>query len=1170
MAKFCLGCGQRLPSACPACGHALPDGAKFCIECGASVASGTAPTNGSPASYTPRHLAEKILASRSAIEGERKPVTVLFCDVVNSTALAERLGPEGMHAVLSRFFDTALGEVHRYEGTINQFLGDGFMALFGAPLAHEDHARRAVLAALDIRRAVQEQAPVLSSSGPERLDLRMGIHTGFVVVGAIGDNLRMDYTAVGDTTHLAARLQQLAVPGTIVISEATARLVRGYVSLEPQGEAEVRGRSGRVSIALVTGRAAGRAALDRTDERPLSRFVGRTRELAALRGLFAEVEASRGQVVGLVGEPGVGKSRLLLELRQMLSERGLTYLEGRCLSFGRAIPYLPLLDVVRTACELAEIDSPETIHDKVQRALESLGMNGQATAPFVTHLLGVKDASDTLGAASPESIKARTFDVLRQMLVRASQRQPLILAIEDLHWADGMSQDFLASLVEALTGAPIMLLTTYRPGYRPPWIDKSYATQLSLGRLMAADSLSVVRSVLPDAGPADPIAQLILDKAEGNPFFLEELTRAVRESPHGTESLVVPDTVHGVLTARIDRLADSSKRLLQTASILGREFPVRLLEAIWDGEPPGPLLHDLSRQEFVYERSGADEPTYVFKHALTQDVAESTVLSPRRRELHFRAAEALGTLHPHRSVEIAPMRAHHYFAAEAWSLACEHASRAAEAASAAYANREALEQYDHVLIAGERAGLPAAERMRLHANRGHVHGRLGAFEAARADFEAALALARETGDARACAELLGTLGELWGGHKDYQRGLALTREAVSTAEAAGDRHALAESLMRTGLMSVNVGQGDEGERALERALGIFEDLGDEAGSAKTLDVLSMAHGIGGKPRRAIERGRAAVDRYKALGNRMALPSITAGVGFWLGHSGSWAEGEALISEALTAALTMGARSDEAFAHQAMAEISVPFGEFAGGLREAVTALEIARQIGHREWACGSLHAWGCLRRECGDPTGARAIHEEMLTITHELGNAIWTVQAFEDLGHDALALDDVAGAAAAFDQAMAKAGGSIPYAIIPVALGQAEVMLRQRRPEAALARARQAADMAAEFRPWYLEARRVEGESLLALGRAEEGERVLRAAKAEAHSTGAEPVWWRVTLALADVLDALGRPSEAGAERAAALGVLQRVASTLAEDLRQCFIASSPMRRARGEWLPDP
>ncbi len=855
-AKFCLACGQPLPTGCAACGHPLADGARFCVECGAAVAAASSTTAArAPESYTPRHLAEKILASRTALEGERKPVTVLFCDVVSSTALAEELGPEGMHALLNSFFEASLAEVHRYEGTINQFLGDGFMALFGAPLAHEDHARRAVLAALGVQRALVERPLQTAPGRPVPVGLRMGLHTGFVVVGAIGDNLRMDYTAVGDTTHLAARLQQGAEPGAVVVSEATARLVRGYVALEPLGPVEVRGRSSPVAIYRVAGLGTRRSPLEAPDERLLSHFVGRDRDLDALSTLFVEIEAGRGQAVGVVGEPGVGKSRLLLEFRRSLGGRRVTCLEGRCLSFGSATPYLPVLDLVRGYCGLNETDPMETVAEKVRIALDEIGMDAEGASPFLLQLFGAKDQGERMAGLGPEAIKARTFDALRQMMVRGSRRRPLLIALEDLHWVDRTSEEFLASLVESLAGAPVMLLTTYRPGYRPAWLEKSYATQLSLARLTAVDSLSVVRSVLPEVGLADPLGRLILEKAEGNPFFLEELARAIGEHGPARLSIVVPDTVHGVLTARIDRLADEPKRLLQTASILGREFSLRLLEAVWDGGPLEPHLGALTRQEFLYERSGAEEATYVFKHALTQDVAESTVLAPRRRELHRRAAETLAAIYPDRLTDVAPLLAHHYYAAEAWGLACEHAARAAEAASAAYANREALARYDQALAAAERAGLPPAERMRLFAARAHVHGVLGSFEPARADLEAALALAEAAGDARARATHLGALGTLWGGHKDYRRGLELTEEAVRTAEHAGDRRTLAVALLHTGLMRVNLGRISDSRRDLERALETFGELSDERGYAQTLDVLAMVNGINGRIRACVEQAQ---------------------------------------------------------------------------------------------------------------------------------------------------------------------------------------------------------------------------------------------------------------------------------------------------------------------------
>src|SRR5262245_12932745 len=617
--KFCGECGVRLIGACPSCGASNLPGQKFCGECGTSLATDDTPAPAGPDAYTPPHLAEKILASRAAIEGERKPVTVLFCDLVRSTVLAEQLGAERMHALLSRFFEVAVGEIHRYEGTINQFLGDGFMALFGAPLAHEDHARRAVLAALDLRRALHEEPLEVEPGHHVPVSLRFGLHTGFVVVGAIGDNLRMDYTAVGDTTHLAARLRQVAEPGAPMLSDSTAQLVRGYAQLEAQGSVEIRGRSTPVSVHLVVGRGPRRSALEAHGERSLSHFVGRTRELAALRDLLVEIEAGRGQAVGVVGEPGVGKSRLLHELQHALIGRPVRYLEGRCLSFGSAIPFLPVLDLVRALCGLADGDAPETAIEKIQSTLTDVGLDVATSAPFVLTLLGLKEGGSGL---TGEAIKARTFEILRTMLLRDSRRRPLVIAIEDLHWIDRTSEDLLGSLVASLAGAAIMLVATYRPGYRPAWLDRSYTTQLSLSRLTSEDSLTVVRSVLPDAALADPRAQLILDKAEGNPFFLEELARVVGEAGPTHSGFTVPDTVHGVLTARIDRLAEVPKRVLQTASVLGREFPGHLLEAVWDGGALGPQIQALVRQEFLYERSGTEEPIYVFKHALTHDVAE--------------------------------------------------------------------------------------------------------------------------------------------------------------------------------------------------------------------------------------------------------------------------------------------------------------------------------------------------------------------------------------------------------------------------------------------------------------------------------------------------------------------------------------------------------------------
>jgi class 3 adenylate cyclase/tetratricopeptide (TPR) repeat protein len=899
-------------------------------------------------------LAEKILTSRAALQGERKPVTVLFCDLVGSTALAERLGPDGMHGLLNGFFEQAVAEVHRYEGTINQFLGDGFMALFGAPIAHEDHARRAVLAAVAIRRALEAHPVALHSGEAIPLVVRMGLHTGFVVVGAIGDNLRMDYTAVGDTTHLAARLQQMAAPGTILISDAMAQLVDGYVRLEARGSVDIRGKSEPVVVHTVTGAGSRRSRLDEP-RRALGHFVGRERELATLADLLSQVQQGSGQVVGIVGEPGVGKSRLLLEFQRRLVSSPALCLEGRCLSYGSTIPYLPVLDLVRAACGILEADTPEAVGAKVRAVLQVLGMDADERGPYLLHLLGVKEPGDLLAAMGADAIMARTFETLRQMSLLGSRRRPLILVVEDLHWIDQTSEAYLDSLVESLAGASILLLATYRPGYRPGWMDRSYATQLSLRPLAAPDSLAVVRSLLPDVADTDPRARLIIDKAEGNPFFLEELARVMRDHGGSSSGVTVPDTVHGVLMARIDRLPEMPKRLLQTASVLGREFSVRVLGAI--AEEAGDIrahLLELSRLEFLYERTGDAEPVYVFRHALTQDVAQATLVVSRRRELHRRAAEALQALDPARGQELAPVLAYHYYEAEAWAPAARHARRAAEAARRAYANREAVARFDQALTAAERGGLEPAERIGLLEARAGVLAILGDFERARADLEAALALTESLGDAAARGRVLWTLGALWGGHKDYQKGIDLTRRAVTVIEASGDRGALAEARAQLGIMQLNLAQLAESRRELEEALRLFRALGDEAGQARTLEMLAMNTWMVGDVSGTESYGGEALCRLRALDDRSTELSALVSLGAVRSYRDGWAAGEPSIHQALELAQAIGARGAEAYVRAATAECAIPFGLFSLAYREATSALEIAREIAHQEWTALAL------------------------------------------------------------------------------------------------------------------------------------------------------------------------------------------------------------------------
>lgn len=748
---FCGMCGGRLVPECRHCGRENPLEFRFCGQCGARLGApepsaepareaapwtGTPQTGTSPAppasahepvstgpaastggknptargaaptTYTPTHLAREVLSSKAAQEGERKQVTVLFCDIVNSTATADAVGAETMHGVLNQFFEMALAEVHRYEGTINQFLGDGFMALFGAPIAHEDHARRAVLAALALRARVQQRREEFLRESEVDLQVRMGLNTGLVVVGGIGDNLRMDYTAVGDTTNLAARMQSLAEPGTILVSETTYQQIKASVRVEVLEPASVKGKKKPVRPYLVV---EARRPLEPRPVLSRARFVGRERELAVLQDLWEQATEGHGQVVGVAGEPGSGKSRLVQEFQNRLPRGTITCLQGRCLSYGTGIPYLPLSLMLRSAGGLNDADGPEEVQAKLESNLETLGFRPGEHLPYLLRLLDAEGSDTTLEDLEPQIVHRRTFASLRKIFFRASELRPVILEVEDLHWADATSEDFLSRLVEGVAHARILLLLTYRSGYQPSWMEKSYATQITMRRLSHHESREMVSAYLDGGKVPEALTDEILEKAEGNPFFLEELARSMNDRSDGDEA--VPDTVQGLIMARMDRLPEEHKRVIQTASVLGREFSLDLLYAVWqDAAALDPLMTDLQRWEFFYEDPTAEDTVYVFHHALTQEVAYQTLLSGRRQDLHRSAGRALEALYADRLDDALDRIAYHYPRANEPEKAVDYLTRAAEKAARGYAHSEAAKALQQALeLTGN---LPAETRDR--------------------------------------------------------------------------------------------------------------------------------------------------------------------------------------------------------------------------------------------------------------------------------------------------------------------------------------------------------------------------------------------------------------------------------------------------------------------------
>jgi class 3 adenylate cyclase len=718
-ARFCAACGSSLAARCPTCGYEPPLGAAFCDHCGTPLTRPPPPIPPPAAphpqtlhTYTPKHLAEKILTARSALEGERRQVTVLFADLAGFTTMAEKLDPEEVHQIMDHCFERITAEVHRFEGTINQYTGDGVMALFGAPIAHEDGPRRAVHAALGIQRALREYGEELQAERGLLLHMRIGINTGPVVVGKIGDDLRIDYTAVGDTTNLAARLQQMAQPGNVVISAATHQHMAGFFETRDLGELPVKGRAPVRAFEVLQPRIS-RSRFDVAVERGLTPLVGRERELATLRERFREVKAGRGQVVGIAGEAGMGKSRLVLEFRRALAQasEAVTWLEGHCISFGQASPFLPLIEQLRENFQIDELDGEPEIIAKVEqgmRRMEEL----ELYIPAIRYLLSVDPSDPALAAMEGAARRRHLFAALGALSIRGARRRPLVLVVEDLHWIDTSSEEFLTALLDAVAGVPLLLLVTYRIGYTPPFGSRSFYTTLTLRSFSEAETLAMAGQALGTAQFPPELHTALMEKTEGVPLFIEEVTKAlldlgVLRREEGAYWLVkrlsevrVPETIQGIIMARLDRLGEDGKRTVQLASVIGRQFLVRLLARVAGlTDRLEGLLRELQALEIIYEQGLLPEPAYIFKHAVIQDVAYNSLLIQRRKALHRAVGEAIEELYQDRLEEHYAELAHHFSQSETWDKALAYHRQAGIQAFARSSLREALAGFEQALAA---------------------------------------------------------------------------------------------------------------------------------------------------------------------------------------------------------------------------------------------------------------------------------------------------------------------------------------------------------------------------------------------------------------------------------------------------------------------------------------
>ncbi len=709
-AKFCEECAAPLARACPNCGSQISATAKFCPECANPVGTTRSdPRFGAPESYTPKHLAEKILTFKAALEGERKQVTVLFADLKGSMELLADRDPEEARKLLDPVLERMMEAVHRYEGTVNQVMGDGIMALFGAPLAHEDHAVRACYAALRMQETVKRYAEDARHAHGVNVQIRVGLNSGEVVVRAIGSDLHMDYTAVGQTTHLAARMEQLASPGSILLTASTLELVEGFVAVQPLGPVPVKGLGDAVEVYEVTGAGPARTRLQAAVRRGLTRFVGRDAELDQLRRAQQLAANGHGQIAAIVGEAGVGKSRLVYEFTHSHRLQGWLVVESASVSYGKATSYLPVIDLLKGYFKIQDRDDLREIRAKVTGTLLTLDRALEPTLPALLALLDVPVDDAAWQALDPGQRRQLTLDGVRRLLLREAREQPLLLIFEDLHWIDGETQALLDGLVESLGSTRLLLLVNYRPEYQHAWGSKTHYSQMRLDALPAESAGELLGALLGDDPGLAPLKQLLVRR--GNPFFLEETVRTLVETQalagergryrltQPIQAIQVPPTVQVMLAARIDRLAPEDKRLLQTASVVGKDVPFALLQAI--AELPDEALRrgldHLQAAEFLYETGLYQDLEYAFKHALTHEVTYGGLLQERRRELHARIVDAIETLHRDRLGEQIERLAHHALRGELREKAVHYLRQAGGKAAARSALQDACVWFEQAL-----------------------------------------------------------------------------------------------------------------------------------------------------------------------------------------------------------------------------------------------------------------------------------------------------------------------------------------------------------------------------------------------------------------------------------------------------------------------------------------
>jgi class 3 adenylate cyclase/tetratricopeptide (TPR) repeat protein len=852
--QFCGDCGTPFGNRCPKCSAENPAGKKFCGDCGTALANkaaiviATTHTVKTPAPEI-RMRSEQLDASATA-DGERKTVTALFADIKGSTELIRDLDPEEARAIVDPVLRLMMEAAHRYGGYIAQSTGDGIFALFGAPLAHEDHPQRALHAALTMQQAIREHAASMAAQGRPAIAARVGVNSGEVVVRTLETGEHSEYTPIGLTAHLAARLQTVAPPGSVAVSRTMQRLCEGYFTFRGLGPTAVKGIGEPVEVYEVTGVGPLRTHFELSARRGLTRFVGREHELTELKRALELARSGHGQIVAVVAEAGTGKSRLVYEFKATLPS-DCKVLEAYSVSHDKASAFLPMLELLDRFCGVEGTDEAAARREKIRARLAALDAALTDTLPYLFALLGITDGPDPLAQMDPRVKQRRTLEAIKRIIVRDSINQPLVVIFEDLHWIDGETQGVLNLLVDSISQAHVLLLVNYRPEYHHEWGGKSYYFQLRLDPLVRENASEMLDSLLGRSAELLPLKRMVIDKTQGNPFFIEEMVQALFEQgvltrngdvnvTQSVSMIRIPPTVQGVLASRIDRLPASEKDLLQTLAVLGKGFPLTLIKQVVTvaEDELSRMLADLGTNEFIYEQPAVANTEYVFKHALTQEVAYNSLLVERRKRLHLEAAATLEAFYRDRLSDHYSELIHHNVRGGDNPQAVRYLRFAAKQAFWRGMYEQALVYCEDALglLGSLKEGRERTEHeIEIQKTLGGTLAVTKGFECkeAGAAFTRTAELSRETGNHRALMAVLSGMRIYHFGRNELHRGCEVAQEHLAEARGVGDKFNEAAALAGLGELLTYQGEFVAARENIETATALCESLVASARGGKT-------------------------------------------------------------------------------------------------------------------------------------------------------------------------------------------------------------------------------------------------------------------------------------------------------------------------------------------------